>query len=129
MLSSETTARPQAGALGGIDQSEPLLPLELLELELSLEGYDGGEAGFCDAVRKAADAAGGEFLFDLPAIGLLEDCRRIAALRVPSSEDKMCVVFALLDGNGTEIRVQAPNEETSHLVRLANAFVEVLKRI
>jgi hypothetical protein len=129
MLSPETTARPRAGRHGGIDQSEPLLPLELLELELSLEGYDGGEAGFCDAVRKAAGGAGGEFLFDLPATGLVEDCRRIAALHVPSSQDKRCVVFALLDGNGTEIRVQAPDEETAHLVRLANAFVEVLKRI
>lgn len=129
MLSPETTARPQAKALGGIDQSEPLLPLELLELELSLEGYDGGETGFCDAVRKAAGGAGGEFLFDLPATGLIEDCRRIAALRVPSQEEKMCVVFALLDGNGTEIRMQAPAEETAHLVRLANAFVGVLERM
>ena len=129
MISPETMERQQSPSLGGIDHSEPLLPLELLELELSLEGYAGGEAGFCEAVRKAAGETGGELLFDLPAAGLVEDCRRIAVLRIPTSDKKMRVVLALLDQNGTEIRVQAPDEDTEHLVRFADAFVEVLERI
>ncbi len=129
MISSETMERQRASSLGGIDRAEPLLPLELLELELSLEGYADGEAGFCEAVRKAAAETRGEFLFDLPAAGLVEDCRRIAVLRIPTSDKKMRVVLALLDQNGTEIRVQAPDEDTEHLVRFADAFIEVLERI
>ncbi|MEK1903815.1 MAG: hypothetical protein AAAB19_30020 [Rhizobium sp.] len=129
MISSETMERPRASSLGGIDRAEPLLPLELLELELSLEGYADGEAGFCEVVRKAATETRGEFLFDLPAAGLVEDCRRIAVLRIPTSDKKMRVVLALLDQNGTEIRMQAPDEDTEHLVRFADAFIEVLERI
>ena len=125
MISSETMERQQTSSLGGIERGEPLLPLELLELELSLEGY----AGFCEVVRKAAIETGGEFLFDLPAAGLVEDCRRIAVLRIPTSDKKMRVVLALLDRNGTEIRMQAPDENSEHLVRFADAFIEVLERI
>ena len=129
MLSPETPERQQAPAFGVLDQSEPFLPMELLELELSLEGYDGGEDGFCGAVRKAAAKAGGEFLFDLPAAGLIEDCRRIAVLRVPSASSDMRVVLAVLDRDGSEIRIQAPDDDTVHLVRFADAFIEVLERI
>ncbi|ARO29052.1 MULTISPECIES: hypothetical protein [Rhizobium] len=128
MISPEIAARPQASALGAIDHTEPSLPMELVELELSLEGYAGGDAGFCEAVRQAAGRSGGELLFDLPAAGLIEDCRRIAVLRIPDGEN-MRVVLALLDHNGTEIRMQAPDEETAHLVRFADAFIEVLERI
>lgn len=128
MISPEIAARPQASALGAIDHTEPSLPMELVELELSLEGYAGGDAGFCEAVRQAAGRSGGELLFDLPAAGLIEDCRRIAVLRIPDGEN-MRVVLALLDHNGTEIRMQAPDEETAHLVRFADAFIELLERI
>ena len=38
MISSETMERQQTSSLGGIERGEPLLPLELLELDLSLEG-------------------------------------------------------------------------------------------
>jgi hypothetical protein len=41
----------------------------------------------------------------------------------------MRVVLALLDQNGTEIRMQAPDKDTEHLVRFADAFIEVLERI
>jgi len=130
MISPEIAARPQASALGGIDhQSEPMLPMELLELELSLEGYTGGEAGFCEAVRRAAARSGGELLFDLPAGGLVQNCRRIAVLRIPDDGQEMRVVLALLDDHGTEIRMQAPDEETAPLVRFADAFIELLERI
>ncbi|NEJ33447.1 hypothetical protein GR205_36685, partial [Rhizobium leguminosarum] len=109
--------------------TEPMLPMELVELELSLEGYAGGDAGFCEAVRQAASRSGGELLFDLPAGGLIEDCRRIAVLRIPDHGSGTRVVLALLDYAGTEIRIQSPDEETAHLKRFAEAFIEVLERI
>ena len=129
MLPTQTaadTAITTTAATGG----EPALPLELLELELSLDGFSGDEADFAEAVRAAADQAGGDFLFDLPASGLAEDCRRIAALRVPKGEDgALSVVFALLDAEGAAIRVENPEEKTQDLKRFADAFVDVLQRI
>jgi hypothetical protein len=113
-----------------IPAAEPALPLELLELELSLDGFSGDDAGFAEAVRTAATQVGGDFLFDLPASGLADDCRRIAALRVPKGEDDaLAVVFALLDAEGTSIRVESPDEKTKDLKRFTDAFIDVLQRI
>lgn len=126
MLTTQTAADTAIATTAG----ESALPLELLELELSLDGFSGEEAGFADAVRMAADQAGGDFLFDLPASGLADDCRRIAALRVPQGEDgALIVVFALLDAEGAAIRVENPDETTQDLKRFADAFVDVLRRI
>lgn len=124
MLPTQTAA-PVATPAG-----EPALPLELLELELSLDGFSGDEASFAEAVRNAASQLGGDYLFDLPASGLAEDCLRIAALRVPKGEDGVLeIVFALLDAEGAAIRVENPDEKTEDLKRFADAFVDVLQRI
>ena len=123
-MSPTQTAAPATPA------GEPALPLELLELELSLDGFSGDEASFAEAVRNAADQLGGDYLFDLPASGLAEDCLRIAALRVPKGEDgALEIVFALLDAEGAAIRVENPDEKTQDLKRFADAFVDVLQRI
>ncbi|MEZ2222191.1 hypothetical protein [Rhizobium sp. RCC_161_2] len=111
------------------DAIEPALPLELLELELSLDGFSGGEAGFCEAVRTAARAVGGELLFDLPATGLISEYRRLAVLWIPEGGEKMRIIFAALDLDGTEIRVLEPDEETAHLLSFTDAFVDVLQRL
>ncbi|MGO4440208.1 hypothetical protein [Rhizobium sp. RAF56] len=128
MLSQETAAQPRHGRVGAKPAADKL-PVELLELELSLEGFEGGEEAFCDAVRKTATAADGEFLFDLPAAGLVADCRRIGVIRVPDGAGDMRVMLACLNGDGAEIHLQEPDEETEHLVRFADAFVDVLKRM
>lgn len=126
MLLTQTAADTPVASNAG----EPALPLELLELELSLDGFSGDAESFADAVRNAADQVGGDFLFDLPASGLAEDCLRIAALRVPNSEDgALSVVFALLDAEGAAVRVENPDEQTEGLKRFAEAFVDVLQRI
>ena len=125
MLPTQTAADTPVAITGG----EIALPLELLELELSLDGFSGDEAGFAEAVRAAAHQLGGDFLFDLPASGLAEDCLRIAALRVPTGETgALGVVFALLDAEGSTIRVENPGEKTEGLKRFADAFVDVLQR-
>ena len=52
------------------------------------------------------------------------------ALRVPKGEDRaLAVVFALLDAEGSAIRVENPDEATADLKRFADAFVDVLQRI
>ncbi|MDR6756107.1 hypothetical protein J2Y48_001397 [Mycoplana sp. BE70] len=110
--------------------SEPALPLELIELELSLDGFATEQDGFSEAVRRAAKSLDGEFLFDLPASGLAEDCQRVAALRIPEANGNgMKIVFALLDADGTGIRVEDPSEATTGLKNFADSFVGVLERM
>ncbi|MDL2401031.1 hypothetical protein [Rhizobium mayense] len=130
MQSPDIAAKPLPAAAGKIaDAADPALPLELLELELSLEGFSGGEPAFCEAVRDAARAAHGEFLFDLPATGLIADCRRIAVLRIPEDGEAVRVIFAALDEDGAEIRLLQPDEETEPLLRFTDAFVDLLQRL
>jgi len=128
--SPDIAAKPLPAAAGTVaDAADPALPLELLELELSLEGFSGGESAFCEAVRDAARAAHGEFLFDLPAAGLISDCRRLAVLRIPGDGEAMRVIFAVLDEDGAEIRLLQPDEETEPLLRFTDAFVNLLQRL
>ncbi|MFB2601056.1 hypothetical protein ACE04B_03175 [Rhizobium phaseoli] len=121
-------ATPASMALAG-NASPPIGHYEFCKASPKECAYAGGDAGFCEAVRQAANRAGGELLFDLPAAGLVADCRRIAVLRIPDGGSEMRVVLALLDYAGTEIRMQAPDEDTAHLVRFADAFVALLERI
>lgn len=126
MLPTPTAAATTTAANSG----ESALPLELLELELSLDGFSGDADAFADAVRNAASQLDGDFLFELPASGLAEDCQRIAALRVPKGENgALEVVFALLDAEASSIRVENPDEKSADLKRFADAFVDVLQRI
>ncbi|NLR95313.1 hypothetical protein HGP17_00510 [Rhizobium sp. P38BS-XIX] len=128
MLSQDVAAKTlPTAAIAGADAADPILPLELLELELSLEGFSGGEPAFCEAVRNAASAVKGDFLFDLPATGLIHDCRRLAVIRIPEG-DAMRTLFAALDEDGAEIRLLQPDEDTEHLLRFADAFIDLLQR-
>jgi hypothetical protein len=54
MLPTQTAADTAITAPTG----EPALPLELLELELSLDGFSGDEAGFAAACAAASRAIG-----------------------------------------------------------------------
>jgi len=130
MLQSPTATDSHSAPAGAIAADEPALPLDLLELELALDGLATDEAGFADALRAAAGEIDGEFLFDLPASGLFEDCRRIAALRLrDGGEDGARVVFALLEADGASVRVEHPDAATDGLKRFAEAFIDVLERI
>lgn len=130
MLSRDIAAKPLPGAaIVAADTADPILPLELLELELSLEGFSGGEPAFCEAVRNGASAVRGDFLFDLPATGLIPDCRRLAVIRIPEGDATMRTLFAALAEDGAEIRLLQPDEETEHLLRFADAFVDLLQRM
>lgn len=109
---------------------EPGLAMELLELELSLDGFSGGTSNFAAHVRAAAKGMRGAFLFELPASGLIADCERIAVLRIPDEEGTaMATIFACLERDGTTIRLERPNDKTADLKNFADAFVDVLGRI
>jgi hypothetical protein len=131
MLSSEPkTTVPSAATQTAAPVSEPGLTMELLELELSLDGFTTGPDGFAAHVRSAAAAIDGAFLFELPASGLLDDCDRIAVLRIPrEGSTAMATIFACLETDGATIRIETPDEKTADLKNFAEAFVDVLQRI
>lgn len=128
MLSSEpNTAGTQQAA---VSPADPGLTMELLELELSLDGFEPGTGTFADHVRTAAAAIEGALLFELPASGLIADCERIAVMRIPQDDSPlMTTVFACLEDDGTTIRIEKPDERTADLRNFAEAFVDVLQRI
>ncbi|WP_075290090.1 hypothetical protein [Pararhizobium arenae] len=104
--------------------------MELLELELSVDGFSEGREGFTAYVTEAASALGGSFLFELPASGLVANCERIAVLRIPRDDaGEAMTIFACLETGGTTIRMENPSEETADLKNFADAFVDVLRRI
>jgi hypothetical protein len=104
------------------------ISLELMELELALDIDEINEHGFCEAVRGAARASGAEFLFDLPASGLVEDAQRIAIICL-SRKDGGRFGLVLLSPEGDRAIALEPGPETAGLVQFAKAFVAVLERL
>lgn len=127
MLSSDMAA---PATQTGMPASDINLTMELLELELSLDGFTTGPDGFAAHVRAAAAAIDGALLFELPASGLIADCDRIAVLRIPRDGSAvMATIFACLETGGNTIRIETPDETTADLKNFAEAFVDVLQRI
>lgn len=104
------------------------LSLEMMELELALDLDAVAERGFSATVRAAATAVGGEFLFDLPASGLLDDAQRIAVICL-SRDSGGRFGLVLLDADGSRARTVEPDQRTADLVQFAKAFVAVLEKL
>jgi hypothetical protein len=102
--------------------------LDLMELELALDLDGITEHGFCEAVREAARISGAEFLFDLPASGLVEDAQRIAIVCL-SRKDGGRFGLVLLSPEGDRASALEPGPETAGLVQFARAFVAVLEKL
>ena len=110
------------------DQQPVPLALDLVELELALDLSDISNRGFCEAVRDAAEKIDGEFLFDLPASGLVEDAQRIALVCL-SRDNGGRFGLVLLSAHGDRVRTAEADEATQGLVRFAKAFVSVLEKL
>ena len=81
-----------------------------------------------DAVRDAAARIDGEFLFDLPASGLVADAQRIAIVCLSRDNGgRFCLV--LLSAAGDKVGTMEADEATSGLVQFARAFVGVLEKL
>lgn len=102
--------------------------VEVIEFEIALDLEDPVRLGFEPSVRAAAQAVGGEFLFDMPADGTIDDASRIAAVRI-RQEPRDTIVFAVLDHGGTRLRVADRHEIGDRFHGFARAFVGVLERI
>lgn len=104
-----------------------LLEEAVLELELSLAHFHH-EGDFVDEVRRAAEAVGGVYLFELPASSLLPNARRIAVLSLPTGNSWL-TVFACLDEGDDGIRIEMPDDRSQPIERFAESFVGLLGRL
>ncbi|PYE28880.1 hypothetical protein C8J32_101741 [Rhizobium sp. PP-CC-3A-592] len=127
MRSQNIETHAAAGTPEGIELE---FTMEMLELELSLDGTAPDGDDFSDRVRAAAADLKGAFLFELPASGLVENCERIAVLRIPRDRGTGSeTIFACLEADGTSIRIEKPDERTMGLANFAQAFVDVFQRM
>ncbi|MCY0150561.1 hypothetical protein OEG84_23365 [Hoeflea sp. G2-23] len=110
------------------EQSLAPMMLDLMELELALDLNDIAELGFSQAVRQAAKTIGGEFLFDLPASGLVDNAQRIAVVCLSRTEPGR-FGLVLLDADGDRAITLEPDAATADLVQFAKAFVSVLEKL
>lgn len=99
-----------------------------VKFELALNMQDPRRISFQECVRSAAAVVGGDFLFDMPSDGSVEDASRIAAIRVagPQRDD---ILFAILNEAGDSIRIPDREEVGERFYGFARAFVGVLTRI
>jgi hypothetical protein len=104
------------------------LSLDLVELDLALDLSDIADRGFADAVADAAKVIGGEFLFDLPASGLVEEAQRIAVVCL-SRDNGGRFGLVLLSARGDRVETAEADEATAGLVQFARAFVAVLEKL
>lgn len=104
------------------------LALDLVELDLALDLSDIADRGFADAVGDAAKVIGGEFLFDLPASGLVEDAQRIAVVCL-SRQNGGRFGLVLLSAGGDRVETAEADAATTGLVQFARAFVAVLEKL
>lgn len=104
------------------------LSLDLVELDLALDLSDIADRGFADAVADAAKVIGGEFLFDLPASGLVEEAQRIAVVCL-SRDNGGRFGLVLLSASGDRVETAEADEATAGLVQFAKAFVAVLEKL
>ncbi|MCO6186959.1 hypothetical protein [Rhizobium sp. L1K21] len=81
-------------------------------------------------VRELANELGGDYLFGLPASGLVKDCQRIAAMRLPvEGKDVDETIFILLDNAGETVRLSNKKDQLQDVEKFAAAFIDVLGRI
>ncbi|WP_417434928.1 hypothetical protein [Hoeflea sp.] len=104
------------------------LALDLVELDLALDLSDIADRGFADAVRDAAKVIGGEYLFDLPASGLVDDAQRIAVVCL-SRDNGGRFGLVLLSAGGDRVETTEADEATAGLMQFAKAFVAVLEKL
>lgn len=100
-----------------------------VDFELALDLQDPALTDFDDCIRAAAALVGGEFLFEMPSDGSMDDASRIAAVRLFHEEQEDEILFAVLNADGDQIRVPDRQEIADRFAGFARAFVGVLTRI
>ncbi len=105
-----------------VDKAE----LETVELMLALESQDVMQSGFEDSVQAAVASLDGEMLFQVPATPQMP-FQRAALIMLPSGNSSV-VVLATLNESGNAIELREETEDTAHLFRLGEAYLDVATR-
>lgn len=100
----------------------------VLELELALMAFNPARQTFLGAVCEAARVVNGTCLFELPAKGLMDNCERVAAVHLSTSDGAM-TVFACLEADGETIRLERAGERHGKLTRFARSFLSLLQTL
>ena len=111
--------KPAAPALPKADATD----LPRMQLKLALELADPGECSLADKIAQAAEAAGADLLFVLPA----PDGMGMSAL--VRLADEGADRFLQIRSAGTGLAIAEGEEIDPHLLSLARTSVEVLQRI
>lgn len=96
--------------------------LDSVEFQMALEAQNLARKGFDAAVRRAAEATGAEFLFNIPAPSSLP-FQRAALVRLPETSRQ--IVLVTLSGDGVKMEAQEETPDTAHLFRLGEAWLAV----
>ena len=97
--------------------------LENVELLMALEAQNLVGAGFDNSVRRAAEAIGAEFLFNIPAPSSMP-FQRAALVRLPDGNNQ--IVLVTLSTDGVTMDAQPEHPDTAHLFRLGEAWLAVV---
>lgn len=97
--------------------------LENVELLMALEAQNLVGSGFDHSVRRAAEAIGAEFLFNIPAPSSLP-FQRAALVRLPEGNNQ--IVLVTLSPDGITMEAQSETADTAHLFRLGEAWLAVV---
>lgn len=100
----------------------------ILELELALMAFNPARQTFLAAVCEAARVVNGTCLFELPAQGLMDNCERVAAVHLSTSDGPL-TVFACLETDGESIRLERAGERHGKLTRFARSFLSLLQTL
>ena len=96
--------------------------LENVELMMALDAQNLVGSGFDNSVRRAAEAIGAEFLFNIPAPDSLP-YQRAALVRLTEGNGQIVLISLSPDGVTMEAHTEEP--ETAHLFRLGEAWLAV----
>ena len=112
---------PEAGDADREDRSVPLS----LEFEMALELCGGEDRSWTEAVQAAADAAGGDLVFILPATDSDGEVREHAMVRLGEGDGSLLFVKRAEDG----LSVLSEADIDGEVADFGRASIAVLERI
>ena len=96
--------------------------LENVEFMMALDAQNLVGSGFDNSVRRAAEAIGAEFLFNIPAPETLP-YQRAALVRLTDGNGQ--IVLVSLSPDGVTMEAHTEEQETAPLFRLGEAWLAV----
>jgi|SRR5690554_6727648 hypothetical protein len=111
-----------------MNELNPEISLEAVELELALQLQNVVAKGFSETVQDAVEVAGYRFLFQMPAVGC-GDTQRIAAICAGAGDGRRILLVHLEeDGRTLSVRPAASDNDNAY-AEMAQSFAEVMEEL